>query len=659
MELGFLRDLLVVFAVGGVVVYGLRIVKVPALVGLLLAGAAIGPNALYLVQDAHRVELLAEIGVVLLLFTIGLELSLAQLLRMWKILAGGGAGQMIFCTAAVVGATAWLVEGLGKPIFFGFLATLSSTAIVLRLLGDKAQLGTPTGRISLGILLFQDLSIVPFMLLTPFLAGDGGGVGALGMTMLKAGGVVVGVVLAARYVVPPILLRIVRTRSRELFLTFLLLLCLGTAFLTSLAGLSLALGAFLAGLAVSESEYSHQAMAEAIPFRDAFGVLFFVSIGMLMDVRFLLSNAPLVLAVVAAIVVVKTLTTALAVWLIRYPLHVALRAGLTLAQVGEFAFVLSREGIAHDLMEPTEYQLFLSASVLSMVITPALFALGEALIRRAPAVSLGVGDIRPEAGEHEALADHVVIAGYGVNGQNVARALSAAGIPYAILEMNPETVRASRERGEPIHYGDCTRAAVLESVGIDRARMFVVAISDAASSRQAVSLARSLRPDLHILVRTRFVAEIDELRRLGADEVIPEEFETSIEIFARVLCRFDVPRNLVLELVSRVRGDLYDMLRAPTAHRRSLLGRLDALEAVEVESLIIRERSPAVGRSLIELDLRAATGATVLAVQRGSDVHPNPEAEFRLATDDVVLVLGDERALDAALAFLDPDAPVA
>jgi monovalent cation:H+ antiporter-2, CPA2 family len=564
---------------------------------------------------------------------------------------------LVLTTAAVVAATAWTADDLGKPIFFGFLATLSSTAIVLRLLGDKAQLATPTGRIGLGILLFQDLSIVPFMLLTPFLAGGSGGIGQLGLTMAKAALVVVGVVFAARYVVPPILLRIVRTRSRELFLTFLLLLCLGTAYLTSLAGLSLALGAFLAGLAVSESEYSHQAMAEAIPFRDAFGVLFFVSIGMLMDVSFLLDNPLLVLAVVAAILVVKTTTTALAVLLIRYPFHVALRAGLTLAQVGEFAFVLSREGLAHDLIDRTEYQVFLSASVLSMVLTPLLFAAGEVLIRRAPAVALGVGDMRAEASDRPPLTDHVVIAGYGVNGQNVARALGAAGIAYAILEMNPETVRAARERGEPIHYGDCTRVAVLESVGIERARMFVVAISDAASSRQAVSLARSHSPDLHILVRTRFVAEIEELRQLGANEVIPEEFETSIEIFARVLGRFDVPRNVVLELVNRVRGDLYEMLRAPSTHRRSLVGRIEALDAVEVESLLLRPESPAVDKSLSELDLRATTGATVLAVHRAGEVHANPEADFRFRANDVVVVLGDEHALDAALAFLDPDAP--
>lgn len=661
MQFGFLRDLVIVFAVGGVVVYGLRAVKLPAILGLLLAGAAMGPHGLSLVDDVHRVEVLAEIGVVLLLFTIGLELSIAQLLRMWRNLLGAGGGQVLLCIVAIAGLGAALRGGFGEPVFWGFLASLSSTAIVLRLLGERAQLGAPVGRLSLGVLLFQDLCIVPLMLLTPFLAGRGSGAGDLVLTLLKATAVVVGVVIAARKLVPPILLRVVRTRSRELFLTLLLVLCLGTAWLTSLAGLSLALGAFLAGLAISESEYSHQAMAEAIPFRDAFGGLFFISVGMLMDVVFLVKNLPLVGVVVLAIIVVKTLTAALPAFLIGHPLHVALHAGFALAQVGEFAFVLSRSGVELGLLDAKSYQVFLSASVMTMLLTPLLMFLGERLAKRVPQRVLGSGVAATQMREsqHPELDDHVVIAGYGVNGQNVARALGAAGIPYAILEMNPETVRTARERGEPIHYGDCTRAAVLEGLGIERARMYVVAISDAASTRQSVSVARSLSSDLYILVRTRFVSEIEELRKIGADEVIPEEFETSVEIFARVLDRFDVPRNVILDLVGRVRSGMYDMLRGTEPVRRSLAGSIDKLEGVNVDRLLLKEDSPAVGRSLAELDLRNKAGVTVLAIQRGVDANSNPGADFKLEAGDVLLLMGDPAALDAALALFDPSAPVA
>src|SRR5688572_24659502 len=246
-----------------------------------------GPHGFSLVEDAHRVEVLAEVGVVLLLFTIGLELSLGQLLKMWRMLVFGGGGQVLACIVLVAVATSFRGDGFGKPLFFGFLAALSSTAIVLRSFTERAQLATPMGRIVLGVLLFQDLCIVPLMLLTPILAGQITGASSVLMTLLRSIGLVVAVIVGARRVLPPLLAAVVRTRSRELFLTFLLVLCLGTAYLTSLAGLSLALGAFLAGLAVSESEYSHQALAEAIPFRDAFGSLFFVSIGMLVDVGFL------------------------------------------------------------------------------------------------------------------------------------------------------------------------------------------------------------------------------------------------------------------------------------------------------------------------------------------------------------------------------------
>jgi CPA2 family monovalent cation:H+ antiporter-2 len=660
LDFGFLRELVIVFAVGGVVIYALRAVKLPAVVGLLVAGAAVGPQGLSLVRDAHHVEVLAEIGVVLLLFTIGLELSLAQLLRMWRVLVGAGGGQLLLCIGAVAVIATRFDASAGQGIFLGFLAALSSTAIVLRLFGERALLGAPVGRLSLGILLFQDLCIVPLMLLTPYLAGRGAGASELAWTLFKAFAIVVGVVVAARSVVPRLLFTVVRARSRELFLTLLLVLCLGTAWLTSLAGLSLALGAFLAGLAISESEYSHQAMAEAIPFRDAFGSLFFISVGMLLDVGFLVENLLVVSLAVAGVVAIKVVTATLPLFLLGNPLHISVYSGFALAQIGEFAFVLSRSGLDYGLLTASQYQVFLAASVVSMVLTPLFLHVGERLATHLPHKSLRASssaELAGDASAHADLSGHVIIAGYGVNGQNVARALSSSGIPYAILEMNPETVRDARARGEPIHFGDCTRASVLELLGIHAARMLVVAISDASSTRQAVSVAHSLNAGLFILVRTRFVSEIEELERLGANEVIPEEFETSIEIFARVLSRFDVPRNVIFDLVGRVRGDMYEMLRAPQTASRSLAQGIESLSGVGVESLLVAPGSAIAGRSLAELELRARTGATVLAVQRDESTHPNPDAAFRLEAGDVVVALGDPRALDSLLAVFDETKP--
>jgi CPA2 family monovalent cation:H+ antiporter-2 len=338
--------------------------------------------------------------------------------------------------------------------------------------------------------------------------------------------------------------------------------------------------------------------------------------------------------------------------------HLSLNAGLALAQVGEFAFVLSRSGLELGLIDEAENQVFLAASVLSMLLTPLLIYAGGELARRLPHDAIARHPIGADESTPAPASDHVVIAGYGVNGQNLARALSSAAIPYAIVEMNPETVRAARGRGEPMHYGDCTRVAVLQSLGIERARMYVVAISDAPSTRQTTSLARSLNPDIEILVRTRFVAEVDELRRLGANEVIPEEFETSIEIFARVLHKFDVPKNLILDAVAHVRGGMYDMLRGQSRSSRALSSRISGLDALEIERFELREGSATIGRTLSELALRRTTGATVLAVKRGDVVHPSPSGDFCLELSDTIVVMGEPAAIDKVLALVDPRVPI-
>ncbi len=655
-EFGFLRDLLIAFALGGVVVYLLRPFKVPPLVGLLVAGVLLGPHGLSLVHDTKNVETLAEIGVVLLLFTIGLELSIGQLVGMWRTLVLGGGAQVVLTVLFIsLSASAAGVSTGGKSLFFGCLVSLSSTAIVLAMLGQKGELGTPPGRAALGVLLFQDLCIVPLMLLAPFLAGKGGGAQDIAITVASAVGIVVGVVIAARRLVPAILYRVVRTRSRELFLTLLMVLCLGTAYLTSLAGLSLALGAFLAGLAISESEYSHQALAEAIPFRDAFASLFFVSIGMLMDVRQVI-DAPLrVAAVVGAIIVLKFIATSLPLVLLGQSARVAVSAGFVLAQVGEFAFVLAHSGLGLGLLTPAEYQVFLAASVITMLVTPLLHFAGTSLGSKMGADKSLVpwAKAAPAPLAHsEEHQDHVVIVGYGVNGTNLARALRSADVKYVILELNPETVRRARAEGEPIEFGDSTRQAILQRAGIARARVVVVAISDAAATRATVSLAREEAPQAHIVVRTRYVAEIVELKELGADDVVPEEFETSIEIFSRVLHHYDVPRNVVLDLSTHVRDGMYEMLRAPSAPAPTA-GKAD-LAGVPTETLCVREGSLAAGKSPRELDLRARTGASLIAVRRGESLSPNPSPDSRLEAGDIVVLIGERAQLDAALVLFDP-----
>ncbi len=658
MHLEFLTDLLIAFAIGGLVVYALRPLKVPSLVGLLVAGAIVGPHGLSLIDEPERVELLAEIGVVLLLFTIGLELSLTQLFKMWRSIAGGGGLQVLLTVVATALLASLAYPGWGTPIFIGCLVALSSTALVLRLLGDRAELEAPHGRIALGVLLFQDLAIVPMILAVPFLAGSEANPSSLGKTALMATGIVAGVLGAAKYLIPQLLLSVVRTRSRELFLTLLIVLCLGTAWLTSEAGLSLALGAFLAGLAISESEFSHQALTEAIPFRDAFGALFFLSVGMLLDGYYTLVHLPFVLAAIGGLVIVKLLGAALPTLLLGYPVRVAALVGLALAQVGEFSFVLAHAGLGAGLIGNDDYQLFLSASVSTMLLTPALVGFGGWLGPRLPNRLRLV----PWSSANEAVdaqrphwSDHVVIVGYGVNGQNVARTLRATQIPYAIIEMNPTTVAVARSQGQPIYFGDSARDEILEHVGIQTARVVVVAISDAASTRATVSKARSLNAETYIVVRTRFVSEVEQLRALGADEVIPEEFETSIEIFHRVLARFDVPDNIVGHCTEQIRGGMYAMLRRPPTPADSSL--TAHVPSVHVTTLLVPSHSPFVGKTLEQLAVRHRTGASIVAVHREQETIASPHASLEVDAGDVLVVVSKPGRLGVLQRWLEGAPP--
>jgi CPA2 family monovalent cation:H+ antiporter-2 len=575
----FLADLVIVFAVAAAIVFAFGQFRLPSVVGLLVAGVLVGPYGLSLISDLHVVEVLAEIGVVVLLFTVGLEFSLSRLLVMLPTMARVGLPQIVGTTVLVTAATWWYLGTLPQAVFAGMLVAMSSTAIVLKLLADRGETATPHGRIAIAVLLLQDLVVVAAMLAVPLLAtaagvdppaeaaavSHGGGLFANPFASVAAGlALVVAVLAVGRLVVPRILHEVVRLRNRELFLMTIVLACLGTAAITAQAGLSLALGAFLAGLVLSESEYGHQAFTEVLPFRDTLASLFFVSVGMLLDIRFLADHAALVAATVLAIVVGKAAMTAVPALLAGYPPRTSLLAGAALAQVGEFSFVLGSRGAQAGLLGRDDYQTFLAAAVLTMAVTPLLAAaLPGWLDRLSRSRWCGgwLADQTPPTSRQD-LADHVIIAGFGLNGRNLAAALTECGVPFVVLELNPETVRRERAHGLDIHYGDCTRAAVLEHAGIARARAFVLAISDAASTRRSVRIARELAAGLRIIVRTEYVLEVEELRHLGADEVIPAEFETALALFDRVLAIYDVPAATVDDLTERMRLENYGFLRA-------------------------------------------------------------------------------------------------
>lgn len=653
-----LKDLAVIFAVSVLVILVFHRLRLPALPGFIVAGMVLGPGGLGLVADAHRVEGLAEVGVILLLYTIGIEFSLNRLREMARQVIGGGLLQLGFTVVVTTAAALSFTAGWRPALFLGILVALSSTAIVLKGLTDKGEIDAPHGRLATGVLIFQDLCVVPVMIMLPFLAGTaGGGWTGLALALGKSALVVVGVMVAARTLVPRALNVILGTRNRELFLIAIILLGTLTALGTAAAGASLALGAFLAGLVISDSDYAHQAMAELLPFRDIFISIFFVAVGMLVDLEFVRDHTLLTLLGIAAVMSAKTLAAALGPALMGYSGRVALLSGLVVSQIGEFSFVLARDGRALNLLPESLYQPFLAIAVGTMLITPFLVQSGPAALDRLqrwiPLDRLLPG-FRPRgiAPVEDAVGDHVIIAGYGLNGRNLAAALRGIGVPHLIVELNSQTVRQARSRGEPAFYGDATREEILHALGIERARLMVVAISDPAATRRMVRVARAANPRVQIIARTRYVVEIPELTRLGANVVIPEEFETSIEIFARVLTHYQVARPEIDRLAQQIRASHYEALRAPPPAGRATLTSVTGLPQMAAERIPLGDGAPAVGHSLAELALRSRTGALVLSVSRGDSDVATPDPTFRFEAGDVLVVVGQPPQLKAARELL-------
>jgi CPA2 family monovalent cation:H+ antiporter-2 len=654
-------DLLLILLAAVPVAFLCLKLRMPILVGLMLTGIMIGPYGFGLIKEIEAIEILAEIGVVLLLFTIGLEFSLRRLREMQRLVFVGGGLQVLLTILAAVALETFAGQPINKAIFFGFLFALSSTAIVLKSYVERAEIDAPHGRAGVGILIFQDLSIVLMMLLVPLLGGrQATSPSAIAWTLGTAFLALGGIIAASWFIVPQLLKQVVKMRSPEVFVISVVLICLGTSWLTSQFGLSLALGAFIAGVIIADSEYSHQVVADILPFRDVFNSLFFISIGMLLSVSALMENLATVLILAALLIFGKALIILGIVKFLGYSLRISTMTALGLAQVGEFSFVLAKAGRAEGLMPDADYQSFLAASIISMIATPFLIAV-------APKIgyflqSLGsdqpVGDVTETGGESAIykLQNHVIVVGYGLNGRNLSRVLRAVALPYIVLEVNAETVRRAKAEGEQMIFGDGTRREVLHHIGVERASVLVVAISDPAAGRRIVGQARQMNPKLHIIVRTRYVSEIAELLEIGANEVIPEEFETSIEIFSRVLHRYGVTRNIIERQIGEIRRQGYEMLRSSSLPMIHLSEFSDALDGTATETIFLTDESPALGKTLAQLNLRNQTGVTVVAAVRAGATEINPGADFKLQTEDILVLLGATEKIDDARKILQPEA---
>jgi monovalent cation:H+ antiporter-2, CPA2 family len=655
MSIDILDNLVLLLAAAVLVIYVSHRIKLPPVVGFLLTGVLIGPGGLSLIRDSAAIDVLAEIGVVMLLFMIGLEFTPERLKRIQRNFWLGGGLQVVLTIAAA--SLLFFFAGVPdrEALFFGFLVSLSSTAVVLKSLADRGETDAPQGRIALGILIFQDLAVVPMIALAPVLAGirSAAPAAVLGRFLLS-GAVIAVVFVAGRTVMPRLLHAVVATRIREVFLIASLFLCLGMAWLTSLLGLSLALGAFLAGVIISESQYSHQIVSDILPFKDVFNSLFFISIGMLLHTDVLWANGPTVAGLVPLILVLKIVVVFLTVRILGFGARIAFISALALAQIGEFAFVLAGVGRTHGLLPERAFQIFLAASILTILATPLLIRMGPGLAARGERVfrwrKRGSDEAESGAAVH---ANHVVVAGFGLNGRNLAHVLKEAGIAYVILDINPDTFRKASTEGEPIIFGDVSSTTILREAGIQTARGIVFAISDPATTRRGVRAARALNRELFIIVRTRYASEIDELYRLGADDVIPEEFETSIEIFTRVLGKYHIPRNIIDAQIRVLRGECYGMLRGTCEITKPSVERIaDFLSAGTAETFYISKDAWPAGMLLKEIGFRTKTGATVIAVVRGDESFASPGADFRVESGDTLVLVANHRDMDRAFAFL-------
>ncbi|MCR9245187.1 MAG: cation:proton antiporter [bacterium] len=626
--------------------------RLPPIVGFLCAGVIVGPHGVGLVHHEETVRQLAEVGVVVLLFAAGLEMPITQLARLRRVIALGGSLQI--GGTVLFGVLLGLAFGSSwqESLFLGCLLSLSSTAAASKMLLDHGEFSAPHGRFVMGIAIAQDLAVVPMILLVPLLGaghveGHGSSIG-----VLPGVGILIATLVAVRLLLPRVVNFVCNTRSRELFVLLLATLCLGMAAVTAKLGMSLALGAFFAGILLADSDHHSLAAAEVEPFKDAFASLFFVSIGMLFDFSILKSTPGTVAAMLVLVIAGKAGLIMLAARMLGQPFWVCLRAGSALAQVGEFSFVLVQAGRGRVLDDSVE-GLFVIVAVLSIALTPVFYGVVRTVAAKRRQSDRGV-----RSGGSRDLEEHAIVVGYGPTGRAVVQGLQALGIPAVVSELNAATVRAEKAKGVPIVLGDATRVSVLRSLGIDRARILVLAVNDGAAARRIAQLAQQVQPSVHVIARTVYIAESDALQRAGAHEVVPQELEASVEILVRVLRRFLVADD---EIGRRVR-------EARAVHGGSdRLADLPPTEAARIAEFVpgigfrvfaVSEGSPVARKSLQEVGVRRRTGCSVVAVRRGDRNLPLVEPETVLEPGDTVVVLGpEERLTDAAAMFAIP-APV-
>lgn len=629
--------ILVAALLGGFLAQRLR---QPLILGYIVAGILVGPHTGGVtVTEIHDIELLAEIGVALLLFALGLEFNLQKLGRIRTIAFFGTPVQLLLCGALGFGIGQLLGWQPYESIWLGALASLSSTMVILKTLMAQGRMGTLASRVMVGMLVVQDLAVVPMLIILPELDAPAQGLGRLGLAVLAAVAFLATMIYGGTRLIPALLKRVAAWNSRELFLVAVLALGLGVGYATYLAGLSFAFGAFVAGMVLSESEYSHQALSDVIPLRDVFGLLFFVSVGMLLDPAFVLANLGTVLLLVLLIVAGKALVFGGVARAFGYTGPTSLAVGLGLFQIGEFAFVLARVGLAHGAILPDHFALILATTVTTMMLTPFATRLVEPLSRwyggRAgppPAEAFQL----PEAG----LRDHIIIVGYGRVGRYTADVLQRLSLPCVVIDQDQQAVDRAKAAGLPVIYGDASSLVVLEAAGVHSARLALVVVSAAIDVELVVRAVRALHAELHVVARAARLAQIEHLQRFGIYEIVQPEFEAGLELVRQTLLHLDVAPAEIERLSDTIRTERYRPFQTLATNAQVLSTLRGARNALGIEWVTLPPDAPCTGQTIAASGVRQHTGATVAALLRDGALLSNPEPGELLEAGQSLAVLG-------------------
>ena len=636
--------------------YICQVFKIPSIVSFLVIGMLAGPYGLGLITDESSIETVGEIGIMLLLFTIGLEFSFDKLLKSWRIVIIGGLIQL--CTTIV--AITFVANSLGVPfrasVVFGFIISLSSTAIVMKILQERREVDTLQGRTLFGILIFQDLAIIPMLLILPiFMGSSGPDLDALPLGVAKVAGILLVVVVLARWVIPGLLYRVALQKSRELFFITIAGICIVVAWLTNQAGLSFTLGAFVAGLIIGESDYNIDALSHIIPFRDVFAAIFFLSIGMLLNTDTILGDASFVMLIaiiVALIIGIKILTGAFASAVLGMPARVSIITGFALCQVGEFSFILAKTGLDSGFIPDMVYQLFLASAIITMALTPFFMNAApravDVFYRLVPGRAVrdaGPGHASQDNGR-PSFSDHIVIAGYGITGKSVARAAEITGIPYTVIELNPEIVRREKSARRPYFiFGDAAREEVLEYAGLCQARALVVVVSEQEAIPRIVHKARQMAPSIYIIARTQHIRNAQYLLDLGADEVVSEEYESAKEIFTRALRKYQLPESEIGKIVKKLQKWGYSKFTRNGDNGHAVPGMDTVLLSLRIHMLTVEPGSFADKKTIAELDLKTRFGIKEYGLRRNNVTEITTAITTRLQEGDALILFTSDKTV--------------